>query len=56
MSAAAGVCVVTARMTAYTVSPVNGRSPVTAWYSTTPRLNRSARLSTGLPTACSGAM
>ena len=39
-----------------TVSPPNGRRPVSISYSTTPKAQMSARLSTALPRACSGAM
>ena len=38
------------------VSPPNGRWPVTISYSSTPNAQMSARLSTSLPRACSGAM
>ena len=38
------------------VSPANRRSPVSISHSTTPNAQRSARLSTALPRACSGDM
>ena len=38
-----------------TSSPSNARLPVTSSYSTQPKAQMSARLSTGLPRACSGA-
>ena len=41
-----GVCNSSARSTAITVAPVNGRAPVQSRYSTQPRLNRSLRAST----------
>ena len=37
-------------------SPRNNRRPASISYSTTPNAQMSARLSTGLPFACSGAM
>jgi hypothetical protein len=39
-----------------TVSPWKSRFPVSISYSTTPKAQMSARLSTGFPRACSGDM
>ena len=51
-----GSLVRTAASVSETVSPWNSRCPVSISYSTTPKAQMSARLSTGLPRACSGAM
>jgi len=42
--------------TAAEVFPLNGKTPVTISYSTTPNENRSVRGSSSSPSACSGDM
>ena len=54
--AQSGSRVSTAASTSQTVSPANSRAPVSISKSTTPKAQTSARLSTGLPRACSGDM
>jgi hypothetical protein len=51
-----GTVLTTETIVSVTVSPVNARRPVSISKSTTPNAQMSARLSTGLPLACSGAM
>ncbi len=51
-----GSALSTAASTSLTVSPSKSLSPVSISHSTTPKAQMSARLSTGLPLACSGAM
>jgi len=46
----------TAASTSLTVSPSKSLWPVSISHSTTPKAQMSARLSTGLPRACSGDM
>ena len=48
--------VITCAMTSVTVSPANSDRPVSISHSSTPKDHTSARLSTGLPRACSGDM
>jgi len=52
----AGSAVRIAARTSDGVPPVNGATPVTISYRTTPRLKMSLRPSTGRPRACSGDM
>ena len=54
--AQSGSRVRTAASTSLTVSPSKSRRPVSISHSTTPKAQMSARLSTGLPRACSGDM
>ena len=51
-----GSRVTTAAITSVTVSPANRERPVSISHSSTPKDHTSARLSTGLPRACSGDM
>ena len=50
------LCVTTAAITSVTVSPANSERPVSISHTSTPKDHTSARLSTGLPRACSGDM
>ena len=49
-----GSLIITAASVSDTVSPSNTRCPVSISKRTTPKAQMSARLSTGLPRACSG--
>ena len=51
-----GSLVATSMSVSETVSPANGRSPVSISYRMTPKAQMSARLSTSFPRACSGGM
>ncbi len=51
-----GSLVSTNAMVSETSSAAKGRDPVSISYNTTPNAQMSARLSTGLPRACSGLM
>ena len=55
-AAHSGSLLSTAASTSLTVSPSKRRRPVSISNSTTPKAHTSARLSIGLPRACSGAM
>ena len=51
-----GSCVTTAAITSVTVPPEKSVRPVSISHTSTPNAHTSARLSTGFPRACSGAM
>ena len=51
-----GSRVITCAITSVTVSPAKSERPVSISHSSTPNDHTSARLSTGLPRACSGDM
>lgn len=53
---ASGIVVRIVWITDSTLPPAKGRRPVSISYVTTPSDQRSARASTGCPTACSGDM